>query len=190
MTRLAFTALVVLVALQRLVELRRSAQNEAKLRERGGREHAPGQMPWMRLLHLGWLVAMPLEVWLLARPWVTELAAPALALFLVGQALRVLAMRTLRTRWTVKIMTLPEAPPVTAGVFRYVRHPNYLGVVLELAALPLVHGAYLTALVFSVANAVLLAFRIRAEERALREVNDYDAWMRRRPRFLPGRLES
>lgn len=182
--RWAFTALVVLVALQRCAELVKSARNERVLRARGAREHAPAQMPVMRAVHAGWLVAMLVEVWALERspsPWI---ALSALAVFAAGQALRVLAMRALGERWNVKILTLPGAPPVSGGVFGHVRHPNYLGVVLEIAALPLVGGAVLTAIGASIANAVLLFFRIRAEEAALRAEGGYDR-LDARPMFVP-----
>ena len=110
----------------------------------------------------------------------------ALALFAVGQALRIAAMQTLGRRWTVKIIVPTNAEPaVSRGIYRFVRHPNYLGVVLEIAALPLVHSAYLSALLFSVANGILLLFRIAAEERALRGDSDYGERFRDRPRFLP-----
>jgi methyltransferase len=182
--RALFTALVLAVAAQRLLELARSTRNERVLRARGAREHASAQMAPMRALHASWLVAMLAEVWLLHRvptPW---LAIPALAALGVGQTLRMLAMRALGERWNVKILTLPGAPPITGGVFDWVRHPNYLGVVIEIAALPLVGGAWITALVWSVANAVLLAFRIRAEESALRADNDY-ARLGDRPMLVP-----
>jgi methyltransferase len=182
--RVLFTILVLGVAVQRLSELALSRHNERLLRARGAREHATGQMPIMRALHAAWLVSMLVEVWIVDRvatPWI---ALPALALFGVGQALRWLAMRTLGDRWNVKILTLPGAPPVTNGVFAYVRHPNYLGVVLEIATLPLVGGAIFTALWASVANAVLLAFRIRAEEAALSEDNQY-ARLADRPMLVP-----
>lgn len=185
-TRVAFTVLVVAVALQRLWELRRSARNEAALRAAGGREHAPGQMPWMRALHATWLVAMLAEVWLLSAPIVPALSIVAGIAFVIGQALRLAAMHRLGGRWTVKVMTVPGERAVASGVFRYVRHPNYLGVVLEIAALPLIHGAWITAIVWSVANGLLLRARIVAEESALRADADYDAQHEGRPRFFPG----
>ena len=180
-----FLALIAAVAVQRLWELRRSRRNEARLRAQGGREHARAQMPWMTLLHASWLFAMPLEILLLRRPFHVGLAVAAGIVFLVGQSLRIAAMRALGDRWCVRVFTLPGAPAIDHGVFRVVRHPNYLGVVLEIAALPLVHGAWLTALVWSTANAVLLTFRIRAEEAALQTDNDYQADLGDRPRFVP-----
>lgn len=181
----AFMGLVVLVALQRLWELARSRRHERALLARGGREHARGQMPIMSALHASWLVAMPLEVVLLRREAHLGLALAAGAAFLAGQALRLAAMSALGERWTVKVITVPGAPPVDHGLFRWLRHPNYLGVVLEIAALPLVHGAWITSIAWSVANAALLAARIRAEEAALRTDNDYDAGLGDRPRFVP-----
>ena len=166
-TRVLFSALVLLVATQRLVELRLSGQNERALRAHGAQEHAPEQMRWMRLIHAAWLVAMLLEVWVLERSFDLGLAAAALAVLTVGQVLRLTAIRTLGPRWSVKVLTLPHTPPVTTGIYRFVRHPNYLGVVLEIAALPLFHGAYLTAAVFTVVNGALLWRRIHAEEDAL-----------------------
>jgi len=185
-TRVAFTVLVALVATQRLWEVRRSARHEAALRAAGGREHAPEQMPWMRAIHAGWLVAMIVEVWALDRvapPW---LAGIAMVVFLAGQALRLAAMRALGPRWTVKVITVPGEVAISQGVLRHVRHPNYLGVVLEIAALPLIHGAWLTSSVFSIANAILLRARIRAEEAALRADASYERVHGERPRFVPG----
>ena len=106
-------------------------------------------------------------------------------MFLAGQALRMAAMRALGERWTVKVMTVPGAPPVQRGIFRWLRHPNYLGVILEIAALPLIHGAYLTTIVFSLCNAVLLTRRIRAEEDALTLDNGYALALGDRPRLVP-----
>ena len=185
----AFVSLVAIVAVQRLWELLRSRRHERALLARGGREHARGQMPWMSALHASWLVAMPLEVILFRREATVGVALVAGVVFLAGQGLRLAAMSALGARWTVRVITVPGAPPVDRGIFRWVRHPNYLGVVLEIAALPLVHGAWLTALLWSVANGALLAARIRAEESALRADNDYDAGLGDRPRFMP-RLTS
>ena len=185
MTKLLFLGLVAAVAVQRLLELRLSARNERALREAGGYEVGAGHMNAMRLLHTAWLVAMPLEVFLLDRPFVPWLAALGLLGLVAGQALRYAAIRTLGPRWTTSIMILPDAPPVTGGLYRRIRHPNYVGVILEIACVPLVHTAWLTALVFSVLNALLLRVRIRAEERALRAANRYDEALGTVPRFLP-----
>lgn len=182
---IAFVGLVAAVAAQRLWELCVSGRNEAALRARGAIEHAPEQMSWMRLVHAGWLLAAPLEVWALERvatPWV---AAAALALFALGQGLRYAAMRALGARWCVRVMTLPGEAPIAGGVFRWIRHPNYLGVILEIAALPLVHGAWITSITFSAVNGALLWRRIAAEEAALEAASDYRDRLGDRPRLWP-----
>lgn len=182
--RIVYTLLVGIVGVQRVLELVRSGRNERILRGLGAREHAPGQMPFMRALHATWLVGCVLEPWLCDRTpiaWVSALAGIALV---VGQRLRHLAMRALGPRWNVKILTLPDAPPVTTGVFAWMRHPNYAGVVLEIAAVPLLGGAWITAIVLSVANAVLLVLRVRAEEEALQHDNP-DAQLAATPRWAP-----
>ncbi|CAN5621587.1 isoprenylcysteine carboxyl methyltransferase family protein [soil metagenome] len=184
-SRALFTLAVGAVAAQRLLETRVSARNEAALRAQGAREHASGQYVQMRLLHGSWLVAMLAEVWFFDRVFDARVAAVAASVFVVGQLLRAAAMHALGPRWTVKIITVPGESAVRRGVFAWIRHPNYLGVCLEIAALPLVHGAWITAVVYSVWNAWLLRSRIRAEEKALTLDAGYDAVMAGRPRFLP-----
>lgn len=186
-TRDIFFAIVAAIALQRLFELRLSQHNEGLLRQRGAIEHAPAQMPWMVALHASWFVSMVLEVWLLDRSFHWGLALVSLLFFGLGQGLRLAAIWALGDRWTTRVLTLPNEPPVTRGIFAYVRHPNYAGVILELATLPLVHSAWLTSILFTVANAVLMRARIRAEERGLDGSNDYEKHFRGRPRFLLGR---
>lgn len=181
----AYFFLVFAVAVQRLLETRISRLNEEELKKRGAVEHAPEQMPVMVALHTAWLLATVLEVWLFERPFRGTLAIVAALFFCLGQALRLLAMSQLGERWTVKVITLPGASPVTGGIFRYLRHPNYVGVILELAALPLIHGAWLTALMFSVVNGLLLSLRIRAEEHALSDGTDYAERFRNLPRLVP-----
>ncbi len=164
----AFGALVAAIALQRLTELGRSRRNEARIRALGGCEHAPGHFAAMRALHAAWLVSMLLEVAVLRRPFLPVLAGPAAVVFLAGQVLRYSAISALGERWTVRIFTLPGRPRVRHGIYRWLRHPNYVGVILEIAAVPLLHGAFLTSLAFTLANAVVLAVRVPAEEAALR----------------------
>lgn len=139
----------------------------------------------MKALHVGWFVSMVAEVGWLRRPFRPALAAAAGLVALLGQALRYAAIRTLGRRWTVRIVTVPGRPPVRRGIYRHLRHPNYLGVALEIAAVPLLHTAYLTSLAFSIANALLLRTRIRAEEAALEAGAGYRRWFAHRPRFVP-----
>jgi methyltransferase len=164
---LAFTTLVCLVALQRLAEVRRSRHNQDALVARGGQEHARWQVKMLAVVHTTWLVAMLIEAWWLRPPFHAGLAATALGTFVGGQLLRLAAISALGPRWTIAIVTLPDAPRITSGAYRYLRHPNYVGVVIEIASLPLIHGAFRTAIVWSVLNLIALAVRIRAEEAAL-----------------------
>ncbi len=184
-TKGLFIGIVLALAVQRLLEFRLSRRNEARILAQGGREHAPEHFGVMKALHTGWFLAMIAEVMWLERPFIPLLSACALIVVVVGQSLRYAAIRTLGWRWTVRIMTLSDAPPISRGIYRYVRHPNYVGVILEIAAVPLLHTAYLTAIFFTLANACLLIVRIRAEERALGEHKGYDQVFKDRPRFIP-----
>jgi methyltransferase len=169
--RLLFAGFVAALGLQRLFELRLSRRNAQRIRLQGGREHAPETYRWIVALHAAWFAAMFLEVFLGRRRFHPRLAALALSLFAAGQALRLLAIRTLDWRWSTRIMTVPGAAPVDYGIYRQIRHPNYLGVELEILSVPLLHSAYLTSSVFGLANLLLLRDRIRREERALEEDN-------------------
>lgn len=164
----AFTVLVALVALERLAELVVSKRNAAWSFERGGRESGRGHYPFMVALHSGFLVAMLVEAWV-RRPDVSpSLAWTMLALVVASQALRWWCIATLGRRWNTRVIIVPGLAPVTSGPYRFLSHPNYVAVVVEGLALPLVHEAWLTAVVFTVANAALLTVRIRVENAALR----------------------
>jgi methyltransferase len=166
-TRRLFLGFVAGLGLQRLFELRLSRRNEQKILQHGGREHAPETYRWIVTLHAAWFAAMLLEVFAGKRTFQPRLVLPALGAFAAGQALRLTAIRTLGWRWSTRVMTVPAAEPVRHGIYRYMRHPNYLGVELEILAAPLLHSAYLTSAVFGIANALLLRDRIRREEEAL-----------------------
>ncbi|MGE5234291.1 MAG: isoprenylcysteine carboxyl methyltransferase family protein [Acidobacteriota bacterium] len=185
-SRIFFLGLVLLVAAERLAELARSRRNRRRALARGGHEVGRAHYPWMVGVHAAFLVAAPLEVFLLRRPFVLALAAPMVTLLALAMALRYWAIAALGERWNTRIVVVPGEPAIVGGPYRLVRHPNYLAVVVEMFALPLVHTAWLTALVFSAANAVLLAVRVRSEERALAAAGDYRSRLGDRPRFLPG----
>jgi methyltransferase len=180
-----YVLLVVAVALERAVELAITRRNLAWARAKGAREHGGDHYPWMVATHASFLVACPLEAVLLDRPFLARLGIPMLALLAGAMALRYWAIATLGRRWTTKIVVVPGLPVVTGGPYRWVRHPNYLAVVVEVAALPLVHTAWVTALVWSAANALVLRARIGAEESALRGSSDYDRALGDRPALLP-----
>jgi methyltransferase len=158
--RVAVTGLAV----QRLVELRHARRNTAALRARGATEFGAGHFPFIVALHALWLGATLVE----ARRH-TPIRVPAALTFIGAQALRAWAIRTLGPQWTTRILVDPGAAPVTDGPYRFLRHPNYLAVTLEIASFPLLLGAPRTAGVASVTNAVLLRHRIRIEDEARRD---------------------
>jgi len=182
----AYAVLVAAVALERVVELALSARNRRRSLARGGVELGRGHYPAMVALHGGFLLACVLEVWLLRRPLVPALAGAMLVLLAASMALRYWAIATLGERWNTRIVVVPGETAIASGPYRRVRHPNYVAVVLEMIALPLLHSAFLTALVGSALNAWILAVRIGAEERALRLYAGYDGALAGRSRFLPG----
>jgi methyltransferase len=164
---IAFTVLVALVALERLAELVVSTRNAAWSFERGGRESGRGHYPVMVALHSGFLVAMLVEAWVRRPDVPPALAWTMLALVVASQALRWWCIATLGRRWNTRVIIVPGLPPVTSGPYRFLSHPNYVAVVVEGIALPLVHTAWVTALVFTVLNVVLLRVRVRAEVAAM-----------------------
>ncbi len=171
-----FTVLILLTGAERIVEMVVSARHARWAFERGGIESNRRQIPWMIALHVGMLLGALAEVWLLARPFLSLLGWPMLVIALACQAGRFWIIRSLGHQWNTRIVVVPGMPLVTTGPYRWSRHPsprflahpNYVIVVIEGAALPLVHTAWITALAFTVLNAVLLlGFRVPAEERAL-----------------------
>jgi methyltransferase len=186
-SRILYSVLVAGVALMRLAELNLSRRNIARLSGRGAVEVGNSLYPWMVAVHSVFLVSCVAEVWLLDRPPIPLLSTIMLALLVVASGVRWWVITTLGERWSTRIVFVPGEPPVTEGPFRWIRHPNYLAVVIEFVALPLVHTAWLTAMAFSLANAAVLSCRIRSEEAALEEASNYLDAMGDRPRFHPGR---
>lgn len=160
-------AYLVVLALERAVELAVSRRHLRRLRARGAREVGARHFGWFIALHALYPLGLVLEVASGARPGT---AWPLwLAVWLGAQALRISAMHALGERWNVRIVVLPGEPPVRSGIYRWLAHPNYLAVALEFVAAPLLFGAWRTAFAASCFNAMVLAVRIPAEERALRE---------------------
>lgn len=152
---------------QRLIELRISARHAKALTARGAVEYGRAHFPLIVLVHTLLPLGMIAEVAFLgARP------GPAWPFwagsFAIGQLLRYAAIRALGPFWNVRVLVVPGAPLVRTGPYRLLKHPNYLGVVIELLAAPMLFGAWRTALVVSLLNAFALSLRIRCEERALR----------------------
>jgi len=166
---LGIAGLWLVIVVQRLVELRIAKRNEAWAREQGAVEQGAGHYPLFFVLHTGWLLAWPVEAWL-SGPALMDGWWLALAAFAVAQFLRYWAITSLGSRWNTRILVLPDAPRIRKGPYRFIPHPNYVAVIIELAAAPLVFGAWWTAGVVGVLNlALLLGIRIPAEVRALDE---------------------
>jgi methyltransferase len=179
-----FVGLLLATGLMRLGELVVSVR---RMRERPGDVVSePRLFPVMAALHAG-LVFLPLfEVWRLHRPVVPAIAAVALISLALATVLRIWTLATIGRAWNVRVVAPPRDAIATTGPYRYIRHPNYLVVVLEIAALPLVHTAWMSALLLSALNALVLAHRIRTEEAVLA---DNPAWLSHfanKARLLPG----
>jgi methyltransferase len=153
---------VALVALERLAELWQARRNTRALLGAGGVEVGRGHYPLIVGLHAAWLLAI-----LLAVPREAGVSVPLLIAFAVLQGLRLWVLMSLGRFWTTRVITLPGAPLVRRGPYRYLRHPNYLVVAAEIAVLPLAFGAWAVAAVFSALNAALLTWRISMEDQAL-----------------------
>ncbi|WP_344945018.1 isoprenylcysteine carboxyl methyltransferase family protein [Sphaerisporangium flaviroseum] len=164
-----YLLLVLLVGVERLAELIVARRNARWSLAQGGRVFGRGHYPWMVCLHTGLLAGCLLEAGLADRPFVPALGWPMVVLVVAAQALRWWCITALGRQWNTEVIVVPGLPLVTRGPYRlrWLRHPNYVAVAVEGAALPLVHSAWVTAVTFTVLNAVLMVVRIRCEESAL-----------------------
>ena len=185
LTKYIFVGIIVAVIVQRLIEVRLSDRHKAEILQRGGQEHGDNLLGAVKVLQVTWWIAMVTEVWYFDRPFIPALATVAIAAVIAGQVLRYLSIQALQWRWTLPIMTVPGMPVVESGLYRYLKHPNWLGVILEIAFLPLIHSAYFTAIAFSLANAWLMSQRIKTEEQALVKNTNYAVAFTNKPRFIP-----
>lgn len=173
------------IALLRFLELRKSRKNETWIISQGGYEVGHSHYKWMVLLHTTWFIAIACEIYFFSRPIILPLAIVAALAACTGMILRYLAISTLGNRWTTKIFILEGKEAVHEGIFRFLKHPNYLGVILEIFFVPLIHTAHLTSILFTILNGILLKKRIAMEEQALTQNNDYHRLMKNRPRLIP-----
>jgi methyltransferase len=162
-----YLTLILAVAVERVAELMVSRRHLAWSLARGGVEFGAGHYPVMVVLHTGLLVGCVVEVLWLHRPFVPVLGWTMVAIVVAAQALRWWCIRTLGPQWNTRVVIVPGAQRVTGGPYRWLTHPNYVAVVVEGIALPMVHTAWLTAVLFTVFNAGLLTARIRTENEAL-----------------------
>lgn len=178
-----YLGFLAVLGAERGIELAISRAHARAAFARGGFEVGRAHYRVMAVLHASFFVACAAEVLLLDRRFPGMFGAFAVVVVLAAQVLRYAAVSTLGQQWNVRIIVWPDAAPVTKGLYRFIRHPNYVAVVLELLFVPLVHGAFVTAAVYSMCNAALLVVRIREEERALGA--GYAQAFRDRPRFVP-----
>ncbi|MFF7842505.1 isoprenylcysteine carboxyl methyltransferase family protein [Streptomyces ossamyceticus] len=165
-----FTVLVLAVGLERVAELVVSRRNAALSFARGGVEAGRGHYPFMVVLHTGLLVGALVEVWLRRPDAVAVLAWTMLAVVAASQALRWWCITTLGRQWNTRVIVVPGSARVAEGPYRWIPHPNYVAVVAEGFALPLVHSAWVTAVAFTTLNGFLLTTRIRTEDSALAQL--------------------
>lgn len=171
---LAFKVLVIFTIIQRLGELFLAKSNEKYITSLGGKVLPEKNYIFMVLLHTSWLLSLIYFAFFRDLTFSTMLFYTFLILFIIGQVFRILAIKTLGRRWSTRVMVLPDVPAVESGLFSYIRHPNYLGVILEIVALPMIAGLWPLAAIFSVLNGVILFFRIRFEEKMLIEHCHYE----------------
>jgi methyltransferase len=180
-----YTVFLAAVGLGRLIELHISRRHQRVLAVRGIVKVVEPHFRRMVLLHVGVLLASGLEVWLLRRPFRRALALPSGVIVVSTNALRWWVIRTMAGHWNVQVMNSLELGVVTDGPFRWIRHPNYAAVFLELTAIPLLHSAWLTALIGTFAHIWVLHRRIALEEAVLLADPTYRAVMGPKPRFVP-----
>lgn len=163
----AYLLLLAFIAAERVFELRLSNRNAHRAFERGAIEVGHDHYRVMVAMHTAFLVSCALESLFVAHAIPLLVSTLAIIGVVAAQVLRYAAVMTLGERWNTRIIVMPGAAPITCGLYRWMRHPNYVAVVLEILALPLIRGGWMTASVFTIANAAMLAVRIPAEERAL-----------------------
>jgi methyltransferase len=162
-----YPLLIAAVAVERAAELVVAKRNLDWSRQRGGVEFGARHYPLMVVLHTGLLAGCLVEAITLRRRFIRRLGLPMLGVVLLAQGLRWWCIATLGRQWNTRVIVIPGAQRITGGPYHFVPHPNYVAVVAEGAALPLVHTAWITALVFSALNAALLRTRIKVENAAL-----------------------
>jgi methyltransferase len=163
----AYLAILGVLGAERLYELALAARNTRRALAMGAVEAGRGHYPVMCAFHVLFILSAATEAIMLRPPFPGAVGWIALAGALAAQALRYWCVATLGPRWNTRIIVMPELAPVTTGPYRFLRHPNYLAVIMEVGCVPAIRGCWLTASVFSAANAALLTVRIRAEELAM-----------------------
>lgn len=184
-TEIGFIALVALVGILRAAELRISGKNQREMLSEGAARVPEERFGAMLFLHTAVLIGAVAEVVLLHRPFYPLLAVLMCGLLVASNAVRIWVIRTLGRHWNVQVMNSAPLGVVSSGPYKWVRHPNYAAVFLELIALPLVHTAWMTAIFAAIGNALVLRWRLKAEDPMLLANPEYQAAMGGKPRFIP-----
>jgi methyltransferase len=181
-----YLVLLVVVATGRLLELARSRRNQQRLAASGSTKASEPGYKWMVALHTAVLVGCAAEVVYLDRPWIPLLGSTALALFVAANMMRWWVISTLGTRWNVEVMSASLLGVVTnEGPYRWIRHPNYTAVFVEMLALPLIHTAWITASLGTVLHAFVLRNRVQLEESVMIRDSAWRVAFEHKPRFIP-----
>jgi methyltransferase len=183
---IAFLILLLAVGALRIIEMRISRGNQLKMISRGVARPQDTSFGIVAFVHTAVLIGAAVEAVFLQRPFIPWLATVAFAVFVLSNAIRFWVVVTLGQLWTVQVMDSTNLGIITTGPFRYVRHPNYLGVILEMISLPLIHTAWITAIAGSAAYSIALTRRVTTEERYLLANPAYREAMGAKARFLPG----
>jgi len=181
----AYIALLVLVGIGRLAELGISRRNQRQLEAQGVRKIPEAHFRWMVFLHGAVLVCAGVEVLLLHRPFIPALAISMVVLFVLANLLRWWVIQTLAGHWNVEVMESSSVGVVSSGPYRWVRHPNYVAVVMEIFSLPMIHTAWITAIVGTLGDLEILRRRIKVEDGFLLSNPAYRTAMGAKPRFIP-----
>ncbi len=185
LSEILFLCLLGAVALSRAAELRISRRNQRSLQEQNCQQAPDPRFPAMVALHAAVLCGAGAEVIWLGRPFLMGLAGFAGIAFLSATAVRWWAIRSLGAHWNVRVMDSAGMGVVSSGPYRWIRHPNYAAVFVEMVALPLIHSAWMTAITAAAGNWLVLHSRVRAEERVLNSHPEYELVMAGKPRFIP-----
>lgn len=181
----AYIALLVVVGIERLVEVGISRRNQRAMQGRGAQKVPEPHFPWLVMFHAAVLIAAGAEVLFLHRPLIPALAILMGILFIFSNALRYWVIWLLGGLWNVQIMDSSRLGIVTSGPYRWIRHPNYVGVILEVFSLPLIHTAWITAIVGTLGYLEVLRRRVAMEDAVLMSNPAYEQAMGGKPRFLP-----
>jgi len=186
---MVFWLFIGFIICQRLLELTIARRNERFMKEKGAIEFGGEHYPWMVIIHTSFIVSMILEVSFLNHT-LTHVWPILLLIFIITQMIRVWTIKTLGRYWNTKILVLPGAKVVKKGPYHFIRHPNYLIVTLELLTIPLMFNAWVTAVVFSILNSLILSIRIPIEEKALEQHTYYKNEFKENKRFIPQLLNK